>query len=603
MKIIGNKNYNIYGENMTGYIYAEYAIGGIAKRNNIENIKDFKLGNSKTDCYRSIFLFDKDIKNFVETSGSVSKYEGPHVADEVVFDFDGQDLNQVKKEVTEFCNHLYTNYKINIGLVNIYFSGNKGFHIQIPIECFSSNINPKEKFWEIYRSISLEIASDFHIDSKIYERRRLFRIANTLHSASNLYKIPLSYNELSTLSIEEIKELAKNPRVLSASSTEYMVIKALNSVYEKWDQYNNDLGNEEKEISPTLISLLDGVNYGERNNAAIKIAGLFISKGMDEIVTKKIMCLWNEKNNPPLKYDEINILCYQAYRRYGTIIPKDIKVFDMQKSKEAYVKYVADLQNLKVLTGYTKIDKKIRGISPGETCCVIGKTEVGKSVFLQNIGINYAQQSKLPVLFFSLEMPVTSVYERTMQIETELSGPDIERLFIQKDDKIESMSKMIGKNIPNFFVVDRSGLTLRDISQIISYSEENIYHNKTGLVLIDYLGLIQENGNDIYQQVSKVARGIKDIAKEKNIPVIFLSQVNKNYSEYSELELGAARDSGVVDEASDFVLGLWRNPETNKDKPTDKSLFLGILKNRKGGKGKIKISMDKVCLRMTEVSV
>ena len=260
---------------------------------------------------------------------------------------------------------------------------------------------------------------------------------------------------------------------------------------------------------------------------------------------------------------------------------------------------ISEIGSCKVKTGYDSIDTKIRGLMPGETMCVLGKTSVGKSAFLQNIGLNFAKTSGEPVLFFSMEMPITAVYERTLQIETGLCGYEIENAMKRNDDDIKIKADLVLNDLPNFYIIAKSGLNLEQISRFINFAEQNIYHKKTGLLLIDYLGLVRGSGKDLYEQTSRVARGIKDLSKEKDVPVIFLSQVTKQYTEYDELQINSARDSGSVDEASDFVLALWKEKEKREEQP-DIPQMLGILKNRKGGLGKIKITMDKRSLKITE---
>ena len=75
------------------YLYADYAIGHASKRNNILNIKDYKLNGIITDCYRSIFLFDEGLKEYVERTKSIKGYAGKHISDSLVFDFDGDNLD------------------------------------------------------------------------------------------------------------------------------------------------------------------------------------------------------------------------------------------------------------------------------------------------------------------------------------------------------------------------------------------------------------------------------------------------------------------------------------------------------------------------------
>ena len=78
---------------MNKYIYADFAVGDIKNRNNIQNINKFKLNGSTTDCFRSVFLYDEGLKNYVDKTGSIKGYAGKHIADALVFDFDGENLD------------------------------------------------------------------------------------------------------------------------------------------------------------------------------------------------------------------------------------------------------------------------------------------------------------------------------------------------------------------------------------------------------------------------------------------------------------------------------------------------------------------------------
>jgi len=80
---------------MNNYCYADYAIGAVNNRNNIQNINEFKLNGENTDCYRSIFLYDEGLKLYVDTTGHIKGYAGKHKADALVFDFDGENLDDV----------------------------------------------------------------------------------------------------------------------------------------------------------------------------------------------------------------------------------------------------------------------------------------------------------------------------------------------------------------------------------------------------------------------------------------------------------------------------------------------------------------------------
>jgi replicative DNA helicase len=276
------------------------------------------------------------------------------------------------------------------------------------------------------------------------------------------------------------------------------------------------------------------------------------------------------------------------------------EVYTLQQSEKVYREYAKSLAKRSIKTGFLTIDRKIRGIMPGETVVILGRTATGKSALLQHIGLHHAEVSGEPVLFFSLEMPITSVFERALQICIGVGGSEVEDAYRTDDPEMALQANLVFTKIPNFYTVTQAGLTIETIKRIVLYCEENIFHRKTSLVLIDYLGLVREQGKDIYQQVSRVARGLKEASKELSVPIVYLSQVIKSVGEFDPLELGVARDSGAIDEAADFVLGLWREPSHGFGQFSTNDLVLGILKNRKGGTGTVTVEMDKKTLRFRE---
>jgi hypothetical protein len=582
-------------------LYCEYAIG-LQNRNKIVSVSEFKLSGQREEVYRSVFLFDSSIKTWVDRTHSVTGFSGPHCADAIPFDFDGPNREEVKSEVKNFVGYLTAILEVPLDYLRLSFSGNKGFHVVIPIEAFVSDPKPSTNFWQVVKAVAEELAHDFKFaDRKIYEVKRLFRVLNTINKKSGLYKIPLAFQELQSLTIDEIRDLAKKPREIEQFPlSEISPVSSLSELWTKWYRHDFTEPKKSEKQDSDIIRLLAGVREGERNNAMIRLAGMYLAAGLSESITLATLETINKQNEPPLGDNELQSLVHRAFQRYQNESVEDVPVYNLKEAGRVYADFISGLKKAKATTGFDSIDRKLRGIMPGETLCVLGKTSIGKSAFLQNVGMNYAKSSGKPVLMFSLEMPVTSVFERAAQIEFGTSGDDLETDFARNTEDIPDFAELLFSKLPNFYCIEKSGLTLERVESLVRYAEESVYHEKTGLVLVDYLGLVRSNGKDIYEQVSRVARGVKDLAKSLSVPIIFLSQVNRNYSQYDELQIDAARDSGAVDEASDFILGLWR--ESDKDDGAHSmKLNCGILKNRRGGLGKISIEMERRTLRMKEI--
>lgn len=571
--------------------YYEYAVGGLINRNQIIEADKFSLNGQCSECYRSIFCFDVGLKLYVDKSGSVAGYSGQHGADYLYFDFDG-DLNEVKNEVEKFIRFLEAGYELPIEYVGIYFSGNKGFHLSIPFKAISEPEFSIE-FSKTVKKMVGRLAEGFKfVDVSIYQVNRLFRLENTINAKSGLYKIPLSFLELFSLSVDAIKELAKSPREIEQYK-DIQEVAGLRDLYLECKRV--DTAQPKQSTVNEFKDIFNGVAEGNRNSAAVKLAGLFVSKGFDEGFTFDMLKLWNQNNNPKLSDIELQGIVRSCFRYKK--VDEMPQVYSIGSGFNEYKQFVSTFDAVKVKLGFEPIDEKIRGLVPGEVAVILGRTSVGKSAFLQWIGVTYAKRTKQPVLFFSLEMPISSVVERSIQISTGECGYDVERFIKSGDVNFDNEVKAELKKIESFYSVTKSGLNLGQIKNIIQHCESNVYKQKTGLILIDYLGLIQGGGRDLYEKTSNIAREIKTLAKDLNTPIIYLSQINRKYQGTDELNISAARDSGAVEEAADFVFGLRR---VDEDETSDSiKLELGILKNRRGSTGRIEIYMNRKSLNFS----
>ncbi|MHB1686953.1 MAG: primase C-terminal domain-containing protein [Ignavibacteriaceae bacterium] len=303
------------------FCYAEFAVNGVNKRNNVFDVNSFKLGENRTDCYQSLFTFDETLKKYVNEKKSVSGFSGGHIAKGFIFDFDDREnLETIKQETVNFILHLRDTYNLPIDFIQCFFSGLKGFNVLIPIQLFTSlPIEPRSDFWKVYRSIALELANDFRIDHSIYELKRLIRIPNSQHSVSMLYKIPLRFSELNSLSIDEIKSLARSPRTINQISMgRVLPITALTEVFNKWNNHNFSTDSSIYNNADGDDDLLGGVVQGKRHNKLTKIIGTFVNRGFDETSITKVCVNWNKENEPPYNDDELSHQVKDLFKRFRT---------------------------------------------------------------------------------------------------------------------------------------------------------------------------------------------------------------------------------------------------------------------------------------------
>ena len=183
---------------------------------------------NQTDYFLSLFLFDDGlIEHFRQTGNSIKGYSGACYCPFLWWDIDKPDLSDALSDVRRLVTYLTqtpADSDSDSGLIVpdtesilLFFSGSKGFHVGDPIAVFGDCVKPGKAFPGQFKAAAIEIArrAGVEIDKSVYDRQRLFRCPNSKHGKTGLYKIPLSYWEITTaLNIDEIRQRAQRPRRL-----------------------------------------------------------------------------------------------------------------------------------------------------------------------------------------------------------------------------------------------------------------------------------------------------------------------------------------------------------------------------------------------------
>jgi hypothetical protein len=204
------------------FCFGEY-VQGIRNRNRLEQLPDMPdcYGRQVEDAYTSVYRFDNQLREHQKRTGSVSGFSGPCRATGLHFDFDSPHDDCSLKETNKFIETVLScdKYTLTIENVDVYFSGNKGFHVLIRNEDVQS-LPPSEKIPEQVKKLCTALAGGYTtFDRSVYDKTRLLRLINSRHLKSGLYKIPLYPAEIRILDLVEIRELAKHQRHLSDTAT------------------------------------------------------------------------------------------------------------------------------------------------------------------------------------------------------------------------------------------------------------------------------------------------------------------------------------------------------------------------------------------------
>ena len=247
-------------------------------------------------------------------------------------------------------------------------------------------------------------------------------------------------------------------------------------------------------------------------------------------------------------------------------------------------------------SGFYDLDAVTQGFQKSDLIIIAGRPSMGKTALALNIALNIIKSSKLPILFFSLEMSKEQIMYRLLSMETNISQMKLKTGNLFQDDwsKINEMLKIFSKL--SFFIDDTFDLSTQDIRTKIK--RLLFEHNQIGLIVIDYIQLMQNSKlktDNRTQELSQITRSLKMVAREFDIPVIALSQLSRNVEHRIDKKpiLSDLRESGSIEQDADLVLFLYKNYNTSQvTEKTIQLIDLIIAKQRNGPIGTIKLRFN-----------
>jgi len=199
------------------YVYVDTALGALNRRNHVVRVGDVDYKNPGAERYISHRRASADLvewtRTHLNTSGnpSIEGYDGLVWDASLPFDFDDkQDPARALVWLRDRLDYLES-YEVPLDALRLFFSGSKGFHLEIPNTLFGG-FEPSDMLHVYEKRAALELMGGIPFDQSVYDKLRLWRLNNTFNSKGQRYKVQLSIDEVRTLSMPEILELAKQPR-------------------------------------------------------------------------------------------------------------------------------------------------------------------------------------------------------------------------------------------------------------------------------------------------------------------------------------------------------------------------------------------------------
>ena len=244
-----------------------------------------------------------------------------------------------------------------------------------------------------------------------------------------------------------------------------------------------------------------------------------------------------------------------------------------------------------VPTGFNDFDEMTSGLQPSDLVIVAGRPSMGKTTFAMNIAEHAAVKTQLPTAVFSMEMPGEQL---AMRMLSSLGRIDQHRVRTGKldDDDWPRLTHAVGQlaEAP-LFIDDTPALTPTDLR---SRARRLMREHGLGLIVIDYLQLMQVRGSSENRtnEISEISRSLKSLAKELNVPIIALSQLNRSLEQRPNKRpvMSDLRESGAIEQDADVITFIYRDEVYNEDSPEKGIAEIIIGKQRNGPIGTVRLT-------------
>ena len=243
-----------------------------------------------------------------------------------------------------------------------------------------------------------------------------------------------------------------------------------------------------------------------------------------------------------------------------------------------------------ITTGFADLNKKINGLQRTDLILLAARPAMGKTAFSLNLVQNAALKGDASVAVFSLEMSKEQLVQRILSAQSNVELSKIKTGTLGESDWPRIIDAMAVLSEANIFIDDTPGIK---ISEIRSKCRRLKIEKGLDLILIDYLQLMEGEGNNEsrQQEIAKISRSLKIIAKELNCPVVALSQLSRAPEQRADHRpmLSDLRESGSIEQDADIVMFLYRDEYYHPDSDRKNIGEVIIAKNRHGETGAVEL--------------
>jgi replicative DNA helicase len=244
-----------------------------------------------------------------------------------------------------------------------------------------------------------------------------------------------------------------------------------------------------------------------------------------------------------------------------------------------------------VPTGFQKLDELTSGFQPSDLIIIAGRPSMGKTAFALNIAQHASIQASIPSAIFSLEMSKEQLAIRMLCSEARVDAHRLRGGFLSESDWPKLTRAAGSLSEAPIFIDDTPGISALEMRA--KSRRLKIEHN-LGLVIVDYLQLMRgrASSDSREQEISDISRSLKALAKEMNVPVIALSQLNRRVEERGDKrpQLSDLRESGAIEQDADVILFIYREEVYSKSEENKGKAEVIVGKQRNGPTDKVDLA-------------
>jgi replicative DNA helicase len=616
----------------------------------IEKVNDVISSKGDENVYETIYSYNQEQVDKAVSNGSASGLTGM-TTNRLIFDLDCKsNVESAQKDTKELVSRLLMS-GIDENAMRVYFSGNKGFHVEVQ---FKDEQLTKREVDNIVKNISNGLET---VDGKILDENRLIRVPLTKNSESEMYKIPLTREELNSFSLLQIRSKAKvidqdnydqysfyvgsiKPMVIPAAITALRNV----TVKEKKELDENIVLQDRPDsstflqfLTPAKNALLQGFfGDGERNSACMILASTLRHLQFDKETAYNILKDTLRKRSRRLGHDDydkkelwttiIEPVFAPSWKggtyseKQNDLLKKTIEKYELQSAVDntlfkspddmvnSAISFLKNFDKNRVKTGIKILDEHVF-LTKGMLVGLLGSPGSGKTSFL-NTFVEHTSMSGNNCLYLSMDMSEDLLAIRMLGKYTNKSMKELQELIVSdsSESNLTEARKKFKENFGNAKFSFKTGPTLDDIDMLIKHCKAICGDNLT-MIALDYMEKIKGPFTDNTANSAYIASKLNDMAKDHNVCIVLLLQPQKMAGDVREplLNYRKIKGSSSLEQDCRVILTIWRpgyDPEFANDPQNnlDKYSSIAIVKQNMGSTGKFNFLFDAITGNLKEMN-